>query len=182
MDKQTILLLDKYQNEKKVFKSCDTYIVVLEKLKDTITNEMRKDIFDIKRAQYRGNKFKVIDIISKVGIKNKKEKENQINNIQEISSDYDSKFVYRKNEIVKCNDYDTNIVQECSSGIHYYLSWNSAYYHRLDKILLEKDTQYTGKDYLWYYNGKILTETNYVNGKLQGEEKSWHINGKIKTS
>lgn len=45
MDKQIILLLDKYQNEQKVFKSCHTYIVVLEKLKDKITNEMRKKYF-----------------------------------------------------------------------------------------------------------------------------------------
>ena len=53
-------------NESYVFKSCqEVWIAVLQKLEDTITNEDREDIVDIRFAKCRANKMKVIDIVHK---------------------------------------------------------------------------------------------------------------------
>ena len=50
---------------KYVFKSCGNYIVVLQKLLDTITNESRSDVSNAMYANYRANKLRVILIINK---------------------------------------------------------------------------------------------------------------------
>ena len=42
--------------------------------------------------------------------------------LDEIRSDYDSDFIYKVGEIVEVHDFDENRWNECSSGIHFFMS------------------------------------------------------------
>ncbi len=42
--------------------------------------------------------------------------------LSEIRSDYDSNFIYKVGEIVEVHDFDENRWNECSSGIHFFMS------------------------------------------------------------
>lgn len=42
--------------------------------------------------------------------------------IKEVKSNHDSSFVYRVGEIVKVDDFDENRWNECSTGIHFFIS------------------------------------------------------------
>ena len=46
--------------------------------------------------------------------------------IEEVRSDYDENFVYRVGEIVSVNDYDNDRWNECSTGIHFFVSKQDA--------------------------------------------------------
>lgn len=184
MNPEISQLLDNYQKDGLVFKSCNTYIVVLQKLKDTITNEER-NVNNKNRAKYRGNIFRVVDIVSKIALAftidtDKKQEEYEIN---EVISDYTNDFIYYKNEIIECKDYNHNTEKVCSTGIHYYLLWSTAFHHNLYKIILDEKYKdiYTGKSYDWYEDGNPLSEINYLNGKQHGIEKEWHSNGNLKS-
>ena len=97
---------------KYVYKSCGNYIVVLEKLIDTITNELRTNITDPKYAKYRANKLKTILIINKF---------DPLDVIMEIeNSFYAKKVVYRTGEIIEIDDYDYDANEVCTRGIHYF--------------------------------------------------------------
>lgn len=45
---------------------------------------------------------------------------------QEVSSNYDSSFVYRVGEIVRVDDFDENRWSECSRGIHFFITRDEA--------------------------------------------------------
>ena len=47
-------------------------------------------------------------------------------NLKQISSDRDSSFIYKVGEIVEVQDFDENRWNECSTGIHFFISRNSA--------------------------------------------------------
>jgi len=159
---------DDYQKAGCVFKSCEKYIVVLQKLDDTITNESR-EVFDKTRAKYRGNKFMVLDIIDKYGDESP----------SNISSDYVSKFVYRKNEIAECENYNQDNKIVCSSGIHYYLDWTTAFHHNLTSFKFH-NSNYTGKHYEWFDDGRLKYESYYIEGYQNGEVKEWYNTGVLK--
>ena len=58
-------IVDRYIDPSYVFKSCSRdWIVVLQKLPDTITNESRF-VVDADCAKFRANKLQVVDIIHK---------------------------------------------------------------------------------------------------------------------
>lgn len=46
--------------------------------------------------------------------------------IQKISSDYDTNFVYEVGKIVEVKNFDTNRWKECSTGIHFFLTREEA--------------------------------------------------------
>ena len=173
--------LERYQKDGLVFKSCDTYIVALQKLKDTITNEDRK-VHNKNRAIYRGNKFRVIDIVSKVDLAFTLTHDEEKKEITEVNSDFTDNFVYIKNEIVECKNYK-NTKNVYAPGIHYYTLWSSAFYHNLYKVLLDKKYEniYTGKDCEWYDDGKLMCESNILNGQNHGIEECWHENGNLRS-
>lgn len=156
--------LDNYQQDGMVFKSCYTYIVVLKKTPDTITNEKRV-VSDKLYAKFRGNKFIVVDIFPKFGDGKR----------MEVHSDYDSSFTYRISETVTVKDYVDND-SVCDNGVHYYLSWEPAFYHN---YYIFRGI-YTGVMKCWGSNGVLEMEYNFVDGKKCGEAKSWHSNGVIK--
>jgi len=91
-----------------VFKSCGNYLVVLEKLPDTITNESRSDISDHMHAKYRANKLRVILIV------NKFDPSDIINEIQNTYYKH-NKITYEKDKIVEVYDYDLDLNKVCTS-------------------------------------------------------------------
>src|SRR5438128_5301429 len=104
-----------------VFKSCQNdYIVVLQKLDDSKTNEHRKDVVDARYAKFRADRLIVVRIYNKC---NGEE-------IQTITNSVYSKktITYTCNEIVEVTDYDEDINKVCSSGIHYFKTEEAAKY------------------------------------------------------
>ena len=59
----------------------------------------------------RCSKAKVISITDKEG-----------NEHNEVASDYDSTFIYKKGEIIEVKDFDTDRWNECSKGIHFFIN------------------------------------------------------------
>jgi antitoxin component YwqK of YwqJK toxin-antitoxin module len=146
------------------YKTCDNCIVVLQKEKDTITNEDRS-VADSNYAKYRANKMKVICIFLK---------SDPMEQLQFVKNTVhkDHIIVYETGEIVTADSYDQCIDNVCSQGIHYFKSLEAAYYY-----LLENNDRYTGKMYWWYDNGAKLQEAHYINGTKHGILTEWHDNG-----
>ena len=172
-----------------VYKSCQTeWIVVLEPLKDTITNMNRRSVVDDRYAKFRGNKFKVVKIEHKLDpTKTVDEIENSI---------YGKKIVYKVGEIVEVEDYDQDIENICASGIHFYKTKEGAYWG--EPIRIENGTfevyhgngqigvkctygngTIDGEHVSYYDNGQINKKCNYVNGKIDGGYVSYYDNGQI---
>jgi antitoxin component YwqK of YwqJK toxin-antitoxin module len=150
-----------------VYKSCDEYVVILERLSDTITNENRNNIPNKEYksfAKYRGNKFLVKDIFHKF---DSTKKISSISN----SNFNQSKLEYEIEKVIIPNDFDRNLEKVCSNGIHYFLKLECAFYYSLKKI---KNGEYLS----WYENGQICKKCIYTNDKLNGEYLKWFKNGK----
>lgn len=142
---------DKYDNEKYVFKSCQKeWIVIMEKLKTTKTNENRK-VIDSENAYFRANKLRVIEIVNKF---NPNIKRNSI-----VNSVIPEKVEYIKNQKVVANNYenDENIVFK--GGIHYFKNYKLAYYYELDKL-----DYYSGKYISYDFDGVLSEIGQYKNG------------------
>jgi antitoxin component YwqK of YwqJK toxin-antitoxin module len=164
-------LCEKYSNDEKyVFKTCNNkphtsyheYIVVMEKCKDTITNEDRKDIVDKNYAKYRANKLNVVEIFSVINLSSKD---------YVVNSWSDSKLLrYEIGKIVECDKFDENLDKVCSGGIHYFKTIIPAYYH------CAKPEKGHSKYMDWYENGRQKYEINYYNGILNGFWKTWNNN------
>lgn len=172
-----------------VFKSCGiNWIVVLEKLPDTQTNEGRDDIVDKQYAKHRADKLKVIMIFNK---RNPKKTKDEISSSVYLLSN----LIYKVNKIVYSDSFDPNVNFVCSHGIHYFLTIAPAYYYETqisspDDIFMswydngqkEQEGEYIndkkhGKYILWYRTGHKFVECEYVNGEYHGKYISWHENG-----
>jgi antitoxin component YwqK of YwqJK toxin-antitoxin module len=152
-------------NPKYVYKSCGNYVVVLEKLDDTRTNESRSNIADPKYAKYRANKLKTILIINKF---------DPSDVIMEIeNSFYAKKVVYRTGEIIEIDDYNYNLNKVCSTGIHYFKTVEKSFFWELLKF----NPKFTGKLIKWYENGNKLIEGEHKEGKREGKWIEWYENG-----
>jgi len=161
-------LVDYINNKKYVYKTCDDFIVVLEKLKDTITNENRSNVSQISDnklyAKYRANKLLVKKIINKY----------ELTNCEKVMSNgYKIKTEYKINETVYPNKFDNDLENVCSSGIHYFLNLKSAFYYGIVM------NNMNGKYLSWYDDGQIKIKCNYVDGKLNGEHLRWYENGQM---
>ena len=144
-----------------VYKSCGNYIVTLQKLSDTVTNESRYSVMNRETAKYRTNKLKVISIQNK---DNPKETLGLIEN-----TSFSKKMTYRVNKIVSVDDFNMDLEKVCSTGIHYFLDRDCAYYW-------EKEIT-DGKWINWYENGNKMSEGNYVAGNQDGKWIEWYENG-----
>lgn len=133
-----------------------------------VTNEARKGIAKKRYAKYRTDEAKVLKIF-KIN-KNGKE----INSKQKVSSLYDRRFKYRQGEIVKVDNYDNKLENECAPGIHYFKTYNQAFmWHFIPNL------KFTGLKTRWYSNGNKAQESKYINGNLVNF-KSWCLNGNRK--
>ncbi len=152
-------------DDKYVYKSCGNYIVVLEKLIYSRTNESRTNVVDHKYAKYRANKLKTILVI------NKFDPSDVIVEIQ--NSYYTKKVVYRTGEIIEIVDYNYDLNEVCSTGIHYFKTIEQSFFWEL----LECNPTYTGKFIQWHDNGNKWYEGEYKEGKREGKWMYWHKDG-----
>jgi antitoxin component YwqK of YwqJK toxin-antitoxin module len=159
-------LTQKYSSEEGyVFKSCSTdWIVVLQKLPDTKTNESRSGIKDSMYAKVRANKLLVVDIVHKLT--------GQITNEIVNSVHSDKIITYKTNEVIEASDFDNNLDEICSTGIHYFKSVESAFYY-------ETPDDYRGQHKCWYDNGNLIGTCWVVNGKSDGPCTTWYKNGQL---
>lgn len=184
---------------KYVYKKCvyenDQWLVVLEKLEDTMTNEMR-DFADKRYAKFRANKLKVIDLIN---INNPSTKANQIfSKFLPVCSTKPNKLIrptklgepvkdgvemkiepirtcYKIREITHSNKYDRNIDNVCSSGIHYFTTIEPAYFYNMSQTNFSENQ--TGLVYGWYDDGEKRFEADIVKGQLCGNIIFWYEHG-----
>ena len=176
-----------------VYKSAGSYhdhIVTLEiDLNDPEirTNLNRTNyVFDKNHVKYRTNKAKVIDIIHK----ETKQKTSK------IQSKHKSQFIYEIGQYVNVDDYNNDLNFICGTGIHFFLSYESAlcYLYRphnekyqewyddgkKHKEMFYKDGKLDGRYIKYYNNGEIQVQTCYNMGKFDGLFEEWYENKQIK--
>lgn len=157
--------MNRYSDSKYVFKSCGKeWIVILQKLSDTITNEARK-VVDAKFAKFRADKLLVVDIVNKF--------DQTKSCISIYNSIYvDDKIEYAKGKTIEITNFDKNIHKVCTRGIHYFKTIVAAFYCELDKVT-------NGEWIQWYDSGRLQIKGMYINGIKEGEWIKWHNNGSI---
>ena len=165
MDK-LVHIVDRYIDPSYVFKSCSRdWIVVLQKLPDTITNESRF-VVDADCAKFRANKLQVVDIIHKF---DQTTRDSICNSVYE-----DKQIVYKKGEIIEVEDFDKNLNEVCAAGIHYYKTMKVAFYLELEIV---RDGEWS----CWYRTGQVKSNGSYKDGKEEGEWIFWYENGQMKS-
>lgn len=92
------------------FKKADGLIIVLEISEDALRSSATT-------RMCRASKAKVLRI---------ENLDESISSTQEVRSDYDSTFIYKVGETVEVRDFDTNRWEECSTGIHHFMSRQEA--------------------------------------------------------
>jgi len=154
-------------NNQYVYKKCicDT-IVVLKKTDKTITNESRKSIIDPRYAKFRGNRFEVVCIFDAFDCDEE---------YVSAPSCYKTDFYYKIDCIVEVKNFDPNIEDVCSTGIHYFKDVRGAYFYNLRTV------GFSGQFIQYYDDGQKMWDFNLVNGKLEGNYIEWYNNGKMKT-
>ncbi len=186
MSSQLYTALKDYPEDEYIFKGCDNYIVVMKLLEDSVTNESRKSIIDVKYAKHRTNKVKVILIIHKFTL-------DTVDNVK--NSIYEKKLKYVVNERIEEKDYDMNLNNVYSAGIHYFKKIECAFYftvkpesctgHYIEWFTNGQkkqecdciDGEYYGQCTNWYENGQKNIECNYIDDKYNGHYISWYENG-----
>jgi antitoxin component YwqK of YwqJK toxin-antitoxin module len=143
-----------------VYKAGSCSIITLEITGKT--NEKRSGIVDPLHAKFRTDKALVIDI------ENFETKEK----MKEDYSNRDLYFIYRVGEEVKVVNYNEDIHEVCTTGIHYFKTKEAAESwmgHDLD-----------GLHRNWHENGQLWIETNYQNGKRNGSCREYYENGNLR--
>ena len=137
------------------------YIAELEILGKT--NENRDDIADPQYAKYRTSKVKVLKIFKngKRGIKI----------IKQMNGLHDVNFVYTTGEEMHVSNYDEDVNEVCSQGIHYF---KTPFQAKMWNLSLDN---YTGKYMEWYDNGTTQCEEEYKDGKREGKYIDWYEDG-----
>lgn len=142
----------------------DKWLIILQKTKNTNTNEKRIGVIDKAYAKFRANELLVIKIIDV-------ENPDRTDKKQVVNRYYETKTIYEINKIVTPDYYDEDIDLICSGGIHYYNTLLRAYYYR------RTPKDYTGNWIRWHNNGQKREEGVYVDGKETGLWTLWHYNG-----
>lgn len=164
------------------------WLVVMQKLQETKTNEERKGIVNSSCAKFRANKLKVVEIF--------KMSNPEINKEYVINAYGDVNLTYRVKQIVGPNYYDDDIENVCSCGIHYFktplrviyyggvpVDFTGEWFYFSDDGFKEKvenlvNGKLSGKTTEFYKNGTIYREWHYENGERSGNFTRWHENGK----
>ena len=140
------------------------YIMKIELCSDSISNEDRNDIINPLLAQYKTNKFKILEI------------EDMVTN--EL---YDNVLkIYKINDII-CRNINYYFSKECAFfELDYYFFTDS--YQPLDKLyyLFYFNNQYTGIHKVWYDSGQLKEEFYHINGILEGTYTEYNENGMLK--
>lgn len=91
------------------YKKAHKMIIKLEILNDSLRSSATS-------RKCRASKAKVLSITSF----------DEKQNVQSISSDYDENFIYEVGKIVEVTNFDTNRWNECSTGIHHFITREEA--------------------------------------------------------
>lgn len=133
-------------------------------------------------AVYRCKTAKVIDIYHKV----------DGHKIDKINSHYDSNFIYKVGEIITDENYDIDINNIYSEGIHFFLDKNRAihYNYKIDgeyesyydngikrAKCVYKNQKLNGKYISWYHNNEKMIECTLKDGLYHGQFIEWTPNG-----
>ncbi len=151
------------------YKSAGDYIITLGIPNTAKTNMNRNSVVDKNYAKFRTNCADVLKIELKNPICEFKDQ-----TIDSIRSDHDKNFIYKLNTQIKCK-FDEDINEICTTGIHFYLSRESAYFHHYYiKTFIPKEGPYTCKS--WYDNGEKWSEKQYLDGDITLQTE-WYENG-----
>jgi antitoxin component YwqK of YwqJK toxin-antitoxin module len=170
--------------DKFVYKSCGDWIVIMEKLVNTITNDARV-VKNKSYAKFRANMLYVVAIVNKI------DHSKTIDSVTNVSYRYKA-ITYKPGEIINVSDYNPNINTICSTGIHYFHTYKAAFFYDYSVT--------NGKIMKWYDDGDVwckeffsngkkngisvyfwedrirYTESNYVNDELTGPYTEWYRN------
>lgn len=145
-----------------VYKSCSNYLVILQKLEDTITNEDRKSVVNPFYAKFRADKLRTIHIINMLDLNDRP------NEIMHTNINIKKSLKYEVGMIVYPDSFDMNIDSVCTSGIHYFASLEPVFYFS-DTVR----SKYTGLWKRWYDNGTMMMRFDCVDGKVDGLYEEW---------
>lgn len=150
------------KNSEYVYKLCEQYLIVLEKVHDTVTNENRKNVRSVNtnRARFRANKLLVRQIID---VKTGKMIDSFTNMVWNSHNHYGSYWsvTYTVNECVESsNGFDPVLENVCAPGIHYFKNIISALAYKIP------DSDYAGRWIYWGSNGQKKIVGMYTHGTL----------------
>lgn len=195
MSKELIGLLkecEKYtKHDYYVFKVCcdlsrgkysTRWFIVMQKLKESITNEKRKDIVDGKHAMYRADRLHVVDIFDMYN------PERKVNST--VHTYFDEKIQYKIGKTVRPNFFDNDLNIVNTGGIHYFKTPIAAFYY----IRILPFDNYVGDWIDFYSNGQRRFKCSYKkvifdkekseieNNKsaIDGRCTEWNDNGTIR--
>ena len=155
-------------NSLKVYKSAKDYIIELL-IDKSDKNNLGRRVYDSNYAKYRTEKAFVTRIYNKW--------DNQ-NEISEIRSDFDSKFIYRRGQFISELHYNNNDDDEVYvEGIHFYLTEEAAYYHNFHYFL--GNGIYTGEYKSYFDDGKLKCKCQYYAGKIDGLYLEYNNSGTL---
>uniref|UniRef100_A0A6C0E999 Uncharacterized protein n=1 Tax=viral metagenome TaxID=1070528 RepID=A0A6C0E999_9ZZZZ len=145
-------LIEYHENPLFVYMKVGQCIVVMKKLKCTITNEDRTDVIDKNHARFNANQLYIEKIID-------------VRTLKELSvlDSPNLSYIVGKDAYVRLGN----------GGINYYLSLEPAYYLNAEII--------NGEYKEWWNNGQIKLYCHYVNGKEDGSYAQWYSNGNLKS-
>lgn len=153
-----------------------------------INNENRQGIANALSAKNRCSRAKVIDIYD-MNDRSKK--------LEWASGILDEDFIYEINKVVEPDDFNSNLDEVCSDGIHYFLTEEPAYFWdtwrkirdgtykewhnngQISKIYNYKCGILDGLSEEWYPNGQYHVRCSYENGKKNGVFEEWYTTGQI---
>lgn len=173
-------------NKMLVYKACQSSIVTLKLLPDSVTNESRSNVYDPNFAKFRTNKAEVVSIENLFT-------GNAMDSDRSLSL---GSFKYEVGKIVE-TEFNSNLNIVCTSGIHYFktceaakcyglCAWsrsNVEYYDNGAKCreYAWKEGKYLGYCKRWHDNGSLALESLYNNdGKLEGLYQEFNRNGIIR--
>lgn len=173
----------KFNNEY-VYKAClSRYIVVMEKLADTITNESRKginnEVINTDTAKFRADKLRVVLIIDlKDGTTTTTTITNRfIHNPSYFMNTLPYIFTteYEVGSIALPNHFERDLDIVCGGGIHYFRTVEPAFFYN----------RYTHKSFTgvwkkWTCDGMLFKQQTYIDGLRNGQSESWYMNGQPK--
>lgn len=148
------------------YKSACTFIIELDINSCALTN-LHRPVKDKNYAKYRCNRAHVVRIYDKF---------TELD-VPSIKSDYDSNFIYIVGQTVEVPLFNEKINEICTSGIHFYLTKEVAYYHNLDYYIFDKEIYNTYLSKSWSDDGQLIKKCNYKNGKFSGSYESYNENG-----
>lgn len=150
-----------------VFKRCSNVIIILKKpLINFQCNEMRQNVIDKNFAKFRCNGLITVDCIHIKSLLHIKSFHHRF-----YLKDRTIETIYEVGKMAIPDSYCEDIDLVCTSGIHYFLTLDAAFYY--DNFIRD------GKSFLFYDNGLKKAEWDGKDGNTHGIRTNWRITGKL---